>query len=508
VLSVEDQLKEAENLAVAGKCVEAAAIYEELLSPGTEAVGDMLHNLVSLYLKARRPARALAAARSLVFFAPQHVRNWMVLSAAEEKMGHREAALAAVYRALELNPLYGNAHISRLWHLTATLGPLDYRAAAEEWYQSLPVPPSYAHEPAGTLPGRRLRVGYVSGDFREHVFDRVILPTLEHHDRSAFDLWCFDNSPTTDAQSERMRSFPGVTWRYIKGIDDEAAAEMIHRAGIDILVDMNGMTAGNRLGIFMRRPAPLQITGQGCLQTTGATCFDWRIDDVADQEHFTERLWRLPSMSALGHLGADLPVTPLPAERNGFVTFGCVNGLHKLTTESVREFISVLKAVPGSRLVLMILGAADEETAVTVLRRFDPVQERVVLTEAVGGKGFCKVFADIDIALDPRPYGGSTTSFDTLFHGVPIVCRPGDRRIAADAHRLMQLCGVKWKAADYVGMAVEFAGDIPRLAYVRKQLRWRLINSAAGDPKAWVRTLEHSFQDMWRLRWQEERKAA
>lgn len=493
---MDDTLAAAQAAAVAKDYPAAIAQYESLLSGGAEAVAGILHNLVPMYVANRQMSRALAAAQSLCYFAPLQPRSWMILEHMQEKLGMQDVALASCYRALELEAADVSANETRLFLLAGRLHPEEHRACAEEWYQHLPKPPAaYRHSPrtSNSLPSRT-RVGFVGGDFRTHVTDRYVYPLLQLMDKGRFDITCFDNTEHLDSMSVKLRSIEGTTWISIFGRTDEDVAELINQMEIDVLVDLSGLTAGNRLRVFQRQPAPVQVTMLGYPATTGATCFNWRIADVEEQSQYTEPLWKLPTAGAPLPLSPDLPVTSLPAHRNGYITFGYVNGLRKLTPEMIQQFIQVLKAVPKSCLLLMVPGAADEETAVSILRRFDLVQNRILLTESQGGEAFCKILGAIDIALDPSPYGGLTTSFDCLYHGVPIVATRGDRRMCADAWRLQERL-YRWNN-DYVEIARWLAADLTRLAQIRAESRTNLLQHAAGQPEEWVKSMEAAFEGM------------
>lgn len=491
-MDLAEPLIAAEDAVKAGRPDEAIRLYEEMLEPAGEALSGLLHNLAPLYLKTHRPALALRAAEALTYFRPD-VRSWMIRSSVEEKLGLCDAALASCYRALELSPTDTSVQETRLYLLAARLRPIEARQAAEEWASGLASPQTYPRGARTSSPC--LRVGYVSGDFRQHVMDRIIKPLLRHHDRSRFDITLFDNSERQDVVSGVMRTLgTDLRWCYIRGLRDEAVAAQVAELGIDILVDLSGLTAGNRLGVFALRPAPIQVTGIGYLPTTGTDYFQWRLSDVEEQAQYTEPLWHMSSSTAPEHMGA--PLTTAPCIRNGYLTFGYINGLRKLNAATIQWCIMLLKSVPESRLLLMIPGASDAETAQLILRRFDPVQDRIEFTQSQGGFAFCALFKDIDLAIDPAPYGGCITSFDTLYHGVPILTQKPDRRIAADAWRLQRAMGLERFVVDPLWTATYFARNPERLNSLRGEMRGMLQATAAGNPEAWVKELERAFVGM------------
>lgn len=411
----------------------------------------------------------------------------------------REAALTSIYRALEIEPTNQSIHETRLWNLAQKLDPLDYRREAESWYASLPpVAAPYRLNHAAVSPARKIRVGYVSGDFRLHVMDRFIKALLIHHNYGEFEVFCIDNSPRETRDSavrKELVSISGPAWVEIEGLSDESAAARIELLRPDVLVDLSGLSAHNRLGVFRRRPAPLQLTGIGFLPTTGADCFDFRLSDYEFPSQYTESLWNLPRAAVPLPLHPEIPVSASPAASNGYTTFGYVNGLHKLTPDSIQSFVEVLSSLPTSKLVVMLPGASDAATARSVLRRFDPVQNRVILTESNGGKGFCALFKSIDVALDPAPYGGCTTTLDCLFHGVPVATSIPDRRIAADAFFLQRELGLN-PSGTLLLDAERWAADPKLLASTRASLRSRYLDHPVGQPESWVRSLEDAYVQM------------
>jgi len=481
----DEALESAERAIRENDLPRAAEVYEAMLAEGSKPLALLLRQLVPLYLATRRPLKALDAANALSYFEPS-AEAYSFQSTVLARLGLDP--LPAIYRALELAPHDRGIINELLFTLATTLSPSDYLAEAKRW--AIPSSPRVtSHRAPSSLP----RIGYVTGDAKQHVMDRVIEPLLKY---AELETVVYDNTEKQDEKSTYLRSF-GQKWKYIRGLKAEAIAQQVRDDGIDVLVDLSGLTAGNRLDVFALRPAPVQVTAFGCLFSTGMDCFDYRFADVEDQAHYSEPLWRLSTGIAPMHLGADLPVSPLPALKNGFVTFGYVNGLRKLSKEFIERAISIIQAVPNSKLLVMTLGASDPETATSILRRFGPIQDRVLLTESVGGLAFCRLFSEIDIAIDPTPYGGCMTTFDTLFHGVPILCHFGKRRVEADAARLQsEMDSFLFCYENVVYAAQRACADLQRLARIRQTLRPSLLRHPAGQPSTWVREIESAYRSM------------
>ena len=496
-------LEEAERLVKQDDFLGAICIYEELLEPAGEMMAGVLHNLVPLYLKARRPSLALRAAQALVYFSPKSTDAWMALSQMRERLGDWEGALQALHQVIDLDPMHEGAHQSRLFLLSSHAPAHDVRRYHEDWMDALLGHTYQDYQgQVDTDPHRRLRIGYVSGDFRKHVMDRVILPMLRYATAAEFEVFCYDTVDRPDHITADMRDCP-VQWRILKGLSDEAACALIKADGIDILVDMSGITYGQRLKLFAMRPAPIQITATGYLPTTGARCFDWKLcDTTAGPAHeYTEPMWHLPNALCPSPLPGAPAVTPLPALRNGYITFGCVNSYAKVTSAAIEAWTEILQRVPTARLVMVVAGCQEQETAISVLRRFGPVQDRVLLTEWQTGSNFPTVFADLDIALNTHPYGGCMTSFDTLWQGTPIVCMEGDRAVGRYAARFMHLLDESdyvakdWRG--YIWAAVTAANNPAQLDHFRKTVRSRIQTNPAFNVPAWVFQLEDAYRGMW-----------
>ncbi|MGE0723082.1 MAG: tetratricopeptide repeat protein, partial [Alphaproteobacteria bacterium] len=360
-------------------------------------------------------------------------------------------------------------------------------------------------------PGRRLRVGYVSADLRDHAVARFLLPLLAHHDPATVEVTAYAADPRSDAVTARIRSHV-AHWSGIWSLDDEAAEEAIRRDGIDVLVDLGGHTAGNRLPLFARRPAPVQVTWLGYPGTTGLPTFDARVTDaIADppgtESHASEPLARLPG----GFLAFDPIVDapdpgPPPADARGRVTFGAFGNLAKVTDATVDLWSAVLAAVPDARLRLKSRALRDPAVAAATAARFarrGVDAERLVLeglvTDAIA---HLDAYRGIDVALDPTPYNGATTTAEALWMGVPVVTLAGDRHAARVGASMLSRLGledlVATTPADLVACAAALAADGARRRMLRRSLRDRLRASPLGDAARLAREMEAVYRRLWR----------
>lgn len=368
-----------------------------------------------------------------------------------------------------------------------------------EQFPAVPAPPLQAR-------GGKLRIGYVSGDFYAHACANFLLPIIKTHDRSAFEVFLYSNKiAADDIVTEQFRRLGA--WRQIHGVDDAAVCAQIAEDKIDILVDCSGHSGGKRMGIFAKRPAPISATFLGYPNTTGLTQIDYRLtDDVSDPMiegniYATEQLIRLPNgvHTYAPHADVDLAYSPTPPFlRKGHVTFGSFNRREKVNDEVLAVWTEILKAVPGSRLLLK--GDTWRGSPIFTLEygRVAIMPKTPMLWHHYAA------YAEIDIALDTFPYNGTTTTCDALWMGVPVVTFKGDRhaaRMTASLLSRMQLDDlIAEDMAGYVAKAVALATDKSRLAELRRTIRPRFMQSPLGRPEIVTRDLEAFYQKTVRER--------
>jgi predicted O-linked N-acetylglucosamine transferase (SPINDLY family) len=369
------------------------------------------------------------------------------------------------------------------------------------------VLPRYVHATAG--PARRLRIGYVSADLREHATASFVHPILAHHNAEAFEIFCYSNSEEVDATTQNIQR-QAQRWRAINGIDDAQAARLIHGDAIDILVDLSGHTRGNRLGVFARKPAPVQIGYLGYLNTSGMAAMDYRITDaIADPPGVSEglhceTLLRLPQTLWCYQPPQDAPpVAPPPLLRNGHVTFGSFNHVAKLNESVLSLWSELMLRLPSSRLQLMAV--PDEEAAARIhaaMRRHGIDAARVRTLPRLARGQYWNALGEVDIALDPFPYTGGATTCDSLWMGLPVVTLAGSFGFARSAATVLHNAGLGELVAvderQYIDIALRRASDAPALADMRSGMRARLLHSPLLDAPRFVQALEQLYRDVWR----------
>lgn len=422
---------------------------------------------------------------------PADAKTWSNLGAALNATGQIEDALFCYRQAAALEPatleLQSNALFAANYATDLSAEALfvlhrEVGAKIEAAATILPPPEGRADSP-------KLRLGFVSGDLRAHPVGYFLEAALGYLDRDAFDVHFYPTTAQRDELSQRLlRS--GDRWTPIHQLDDDAAARAIRADGIDILIDLAGHTANNRLGVFARRPARRQVAWLGYFATTGLQTIDYILVDPfscgeSDQKFFSESLFFLPETRLCFTAPTDpCAVGELPALDAGHVTFGCFNNLAKINPAVVGLWAEVMRAVPDSRLVLKAKALSDENARQRIAASFAELgvaPERLSLQGWASRAAYFDAYHQIDIGLDPFPFTGGTTSVESLWMGVPFVTLAGDRLLSRQGVSMLSNVGLQdWIAAspqDYLTIVVEHARNLDRLAGLRQGLRERLLAS-------------------------------
>jgi len=489
-----------------GRSEESVTLYHKALQYRPD--GAMIYNnLVVALLALGRYEEAEQACRQALFLDPRLLMAHNNLGNVLREQGRMAEAEAAYRQALTLNPGMQHAHANLLCILQyrGGVGPealfLEHRRFAARFETPLKLhwqPHANTRDPA-----RRLKVGYVSGDFCYHAVACYIEPVLAHHDRAKIDVYCYYNRALGDAVSERFRALADH-WLPCTALSDDALAERIRRDGIDILVDLSGHTALNRLLTFARKPAPVQVTWLGYLGSTGLDAVDYRLTDaVLDPEgqaeaYYAETVVRLPNWFTFRPEPDSPPVNELPALRSDTFTLACLNNLVKISPEVVRLWARILHELPNARLML---GNVTEAAVASRLQaRFAALgidAERLLLMPRLPIHDYLRLHHQIDLALDPFPFGGGVTTSHSLWMGVPVVTLAGSTTVSRQGASILSAAGLPEFIAssedDYVRCAREMAQDLPRLNAIRQGLRAHSCADAAGL----TRHLEAAYASMW-----------
>jgi protein O-GlcNAc transferase len=356
---------------------------------------------------------------------------------------------------------------------------------------------------------KKLKIGFVSGDLRSHpvgYFLEDILPIFEN---SKFDIVAYPTKPRFDDLSAKLKSCFS-SWTPIYGMDDESAAKQIKKDNVQILIDLSGHTAGNRLPMFAYRPAPLQITWLGYFATTGVKEIDYLIGDpfMTPEEMesmFTEKIICLEQtrwcFSPPKH---KITIASTPALKSGFITFGCFNNLTKINDRVLSVWSKILRAIPNSRLLLKNSQFRDEHNIAKILKRLEDFGIRNEQTEVEGPdnrEAYLKSYNRVDIALDPFPFTGGATSAEALWMGVPLITLLGSSMVSRQGVSILTNAGLEdWIASseeEYIDKAILFSSDIKKLEALRKSLRQKLLSSPLFDANKFVSNFEKSLIRVW-----------
>lgn len=515
-LALQPTLFDAElNLAVAqqrqGKIAEAETTIQEALT------GDTENAELYRYLGALRHSRgdlggAETALKEALRLQPEFAEAQDNLAGVLLDQGQTDAAEACFRKALNLNPSDARAHSNLLlcqnYHATNPSILFGAHAAWAErhgtFISALPPVTDRADSP-------KLRIGYISSDFRRHSVAYFFEPLLTHRDQERFEVFCYANLENPDATTARMQAACDH-WRWVAGLNDDQLAAKIRADEIDILVDLSGHTAGNRLLVFPRRPAPVQATWMGYPNTTGLKSIDYRVTDaIADppgtENLATETLLRLETGFLSYQPPDDAPeVGPLPAKTTGQITFGSFNNLRKITPAVVEAWAEILHRVPDSKLIMKARPLADATAKTRFSKAFESHgidAERVMLRGPVASPtDHLGTYSEIDIALDPFPYNGTTTTCEALWMGVPVITLAGDRHAGRVGASLLTQIGhdafIATNLEEYTEIAVQRASNLDELSKMRSELREILRRSTLCDGADFCLRMENAYEQMWR----------
>jgi predicted O-linked N-acetylglucosamine transferase (SPINDLY family) len=527
-----------------GRLVEARKSWEEALAQQSSSAKLWFHHSL-VCAEAGDLNRALESARNVLALEPNHVEGLNLLGAilrdlkrdteaegcfqkaialrpdfapalnnyglALTEAGRSEEAIQTLRRAIAGHPRnasdYSNLLLALNYSDKVGLHELfaEHRRWAEQYADSLApaAPPAFSsrHD------DRRLRIGYVSADFRFHPASLFLAAFLPFHNRSDFHIIAYSDVSITDETTSRLRAMV-ETWRPTCHLSHQAMAELIRNDAIDVLVDLGGHTSGNRLLVFARQPAPIQITFYIYPNTTGLRTMQYRTTDDfldppgSDEPVYTEKLVRIPEISWCYSPWDGMPSASLPPMAHaGWVTFGSLNNVAKVTDEALLLWLRLLEEVPKSRLIMVAsrteLGRSRLESLIAHAR-IDP--QRVELLGRMSLRDYFKLFERIDIALDPFPYNGVTTTSDTLWMGVPVVTLAGNCFRARQGVCLLQNVGLSRFIAsdleDYLRIAKVWATQVDELSELRATLRDRMLASPIVRGDLFAARLEAVYRQL------------
>lgn len=488
---------------------EAIAAYQRAIAlhPGL----SLSHNNLGVVLIGQGCfAAACDAFQAALQHDPQSIAALSNLGAAEIERGHVDIGLAQLQRVMGLRPDDQHASDNILFaHHYTTESPEHLFHIHRAWGQLLPRT-TFARD-RDRSPQCKLRIGYVSPDFRQHSVNYFVEPLLTAHNRDDVEVFCYSNSVMQDAATTRLKSIVSH-WREIQGLSTQAAKTLIEQDQIDILVDLAGHTMGNRLDLFAARCAPVQITAIGYPGTTGLPNMDARLCDAISDPVGKAEAWATEKLVRLdGGLHCYQPphiapeVRPLPALIAGHITFGSFNKYAKISRATLGMWADVLTQVPTARLIVKAKALAEKRTQQDLYQCF---AQRGIAADRVQVQGWhaddrshLALYHHIDIALDTFPYNGTTTTCEALWMGVPVVTLAGQTHSSRVGASLLTGLGlddfITSSPKDYVRSAVQWAQNLEPLSELRSALRERMSKARLCDPKTYARSVEKAYRTLW-----------
>jgi len=467
-------------------------------------LGFSLHSL-------NKPDEAIASYRQALLLDPAIAGLNTLLGDLLLGQGHLDEAVASYRQALELEPDNANARSALLFAMQSlsTCPPAELFGEHQRYAARFeaPLKPFWQPQPNSRDPERRLKVAYVSGDFCNSSVAYFLEPILTCHDKSRFEIYGYHNFTVHDSGTDRIAAkvdhFVVCT-----DLSDEQLAQRIRADGIDILVDLSGHTARNRLPVFARKPAPVQATYIGYPGSTGLTCIDYRISDPwqdpvgLTERYHSETLVRIAGGMAFAPDSNAPAVNALPALSSGELVLACLNNLSKVNPAVINLWARILQALPQARLMLgNVMNKGIRQRLLDLFSQAGIGPERLLLQPRVGMDEYLALHHQIDIALDPFPYNGGTTTMHSLWMGVPVIALAGEQPVARLCAAHLSRVGltefVCQSEDEYLQCAVKFANDLPALDAVRQSLRARMTAPECQSATI-TRQLEAAYRSMWR----------
>tara|TARA_Y100001936_G_scaffold253585_1_gene319168 strand:- start:11896 stop:14067 length:2172 start_codon:yes stop_codon:yes gene_type:complete len=457
---------------------------------------------------------AEVAFRTALDLEPNMPAAWNNLGNLFRAMGQPVDAINSFRRAIALDPSNAMAHSNLLFSLSLdpATSAMTIKGEAENWNSrhaaSLKeIKKLHLNDP---ISDRRIRVGYVSPDFHDHAVGRFLSPLYACHGRDKVEIYSYADVARVDDQTRWFETHSDC-WRRTFGQGDEQLAEQIREDKIDVLIDVAGHTAGNRLLTFARQPAPVQASWLGYGGTTGLEAMGWRITDsvtdpIENEDHYCENLIRLPDSLFCYAGDDDLPaITDPPFETAGYLTFGSLNNFSKLNDDTLRCWAEIVSAVPNSRMLIKGRGLGDQQlrqrvTAIFSAEGISP--DRLDLLDHLPKKSdHLSLFSKIDIMLDTFPYSGATTICEALWMGVPVITMAGDKYVSRMAAGILKVAKLEELIAEnrqsYIRLAKSLADQKNRISNYRKTLRRQVMHSPIADQKQFVTAMESVIRHMW-----------
>ena len=496
------------NLALS-RPAQAAADFDAALAlaPKLEVA---LRGKAEVALSMGNTAQAILACKTLLEENPRSAIALALLSACFANQGEMAAAIEHLDAALAIAP--DPDLIARKIFFLDYLPEADFavqQAARQYWGETVGARvPRRTLVPRQLDPDRRIVIGYVSAELWYHSAAFTLLPVLSHHDRANFEIVCYSCSPSRDEMTEKFKSLADV-WVDAWQLSDDELADRIQADKVDILIDVSGHSTGNRLPVFARKPAPVQVTGFGHATGTGLRTMDYVLADPvfippSARHLLAEEVFDLPCLITIDPI-LNVPPSEPPMLRNGHVTFGVFNRVNKISDDAIRVWSKLMREMTGSKIIVKHTLLDDPLVRDGLLARFVAqgiAEENVTCLGSSERTEHLRAFANVDISLDPFPQNGGISTWESLYAGVPVVARLGHGASSRAGASIVAAVGLTdWVAEDdegYIEIARRFAAQPALLAQLRAELPARIAASPAGNVEIYTRRVEAGYRQFWR----------
>ncbi len=525
---------------------EAIENYKKALNFNQDFT-EALNNLGNAYQELGRNKEALEQFNKLIKIQPNYKKVYNNLGLLHSELGNFNEAVSCYHKSISLNPKYEKTY-NNLGNLLSDLG--EYDKAHESYKKAIEINPKYKIAYSNLLLNlnykidfnlnlylseakefrenckidknissfnfkfekkpKKLRLGFISADFGNHPGGFFTLGTLNELKKKEFELFAYSNNDRKDDLSKKFRSIFS-NWRSIAEQDDHKVVEQILNDGIHILLDLQGHTANNRLSIFAYKPAPIQMTWL-CQGSTGIPEIDYMIGNkyltpVDEKHHFIEKVLRLPEMAqCFTPPDFEIEINKLPAKKNNFITFGCLNKLAKINDSVIEVWSKILNSVPNSKLILKNKMFDNETVNKNIFKKFKKYNisknQLILIGSSKTRKDLLKFYNKIDISLDPFPFQGYTSTCESVWMGVPVIVLKGDRYLFHAGESInSNLDMFDWIAKDkeeYISKAISYSSDLNSLVKIRMNLRKKTLNSPVCDSVRFSNQFSKMLWDVWR----------
>ncbi|GAA4015295.1 tetratricopeptide repeat protein [Actimicrobium antarcticum] len=499
------------TLNVDGQFQEAIKVLVQALAIDPDHV-EAFNNLGLASQRTGYEAQAELFFRRAIELAPDNATAHFNLADSMQKQSRLEEIISSCRAGLALRPNNDVAHSNLLLYLQYSTLHTPEQVFAEHLQFARqfeePLMRDWADHPNSRDPERRLKIGYVSADFRNHAVAYFIEAILQNHDPEQVDVFCYHNHPEQDVVTERFMSIV-PHWIPCFDMSDEQLAAKIRADGIDILVDLSGHTSGNRLLTFARKPAPIQITWIGCPSTTGLTAMNYRftdneMDPIGTTEiYHSEKLWRLPVSAQFSPAENRAPINELPALSSSDFVFACLNNIIKITPHAIRLWAMILQSVPHAKLMLGNSDNSQIQERLKIAFENEGInKERLIFLPRLSLSDYLQIHQEIDLALDTFPYNGGTTTLHSLSMGVPVVTLAGVMPVSRCGLTILNNIGltdfIANSSDEYIKKAQYFSRNLIELDSIRQSLKKTYAPSSETRSDLLTRSVEAAYRSMWK----------